>query len=85
MMGGSCDGGAFVANVFTEQMYGACRGCHFVEDSEEGRTCQVLEGRDTAAQCPELQEHIRYNEIRLYGVNADAKIENPKRRNKVRR
>ena len=46
--------------------------------------CQVLEGQDKVIYCPELQEVIRYNEVRLYGVNADEKIENPKRRRKRR-
>lgn len=85
MMGGACDGGAFVQRTFEGQMYGSCRGCHFVEDSERGRECQVLEGRDTCVQCPELQDYLRYNEIRLYGVNADIRIENPKKRKKARR
>ena len=44
--------------------------------------CQVLEGLESTVQCPELQEFLRYESIRLYGVNADAKIENPKWRKK---
>lgn len=46
--------------------------------------CQVLEGLDKVTLCPELHEFIRYNEIRLYGENADPEIENPKRRRRKR-
>lgn len=71
-MGGYCDGGAFVYDTFEQQMYGACRHCHFLSQNDEGHLyCEVLEGREPAQRCPELQEHIRYNEIRLYGMRKD--------------
>ena len=83
-MGGLCDGGAFVYKTFEEQMHGSCRDCHFLITEEYPHHCQVLEGQDKIIHCPELQEHIRYNEIRLYGENANPDIENPKRRRKRR-
>lgn len=62
-------------------MGGMCRDCHFRVWSEEGvLVCEVLEGQDKVIHCPEVQETIRYNSIRLYGVNADDRIENPKYR-----
>jgi len=65
MMGGDCNGAAFIREVFEMQMYGACRDCHFrTEDFQ----CEVLEGQDATTQCPELQEHIRYHGIKLYGM-----------------
>lgn len=74
MMGGDCDGGALVERTFETQMWGACRDCMMREEAEDQDgckvwKCQVLEGRDTLMQCPELQEHVRFNEIKLYGVN----------------
>lgn len=71
MMGGRCDGGAFVADTFENQKWGACRDCtmcEFVPEEGENR-CQVLDGRDTTMQCPELAEHVRYEGIKLYGIN----------------
>ncbi len=84
-MGGRCDGGALVYKTFEEQMHGSCRDCHFLVTEEYPHHCQVLEGQDKIIHCPELQEFIRYNEIRLYGENANPDIENPKRRRKKRR
>ena len=84
-MGGRCDGGALVYKTFEEQMHGSCRDCHFLITEEYPHHCQVLEGQDKIIHCPELQEFIRYNEIRLYGENANLDIENPKRRKRKRR
>lgn len=84
MLGGLCDGGAFVYKTFEEQMHGACRDCHFLITEEYPHHCQVVEGQDKIIHCPELQEFIRYNEIRLYGENANPDIENPKRRRRKR-
>jgi hypothetical protein len=71
-MGGRCDGAAYVDQVFTEQMYGDCRGCHLREYvAEEGATvCQVLNGIESLRECPELQARIDHHGIKLYGVNA---------------
>jgi len=82
MMGGKCGGGAFVDKTFEDQLHGACKGCNFLVESEGVMVCEVLDGRDKTIYCPELQEFLRYESIRLYGVNADAKIENPKWRKK---
>ncbi len=79
--GGECDGSHIVHATFEQQMWGECRGCHYREADDEGNVlCQVVEGRDKVTGCPEVEDHIRYNGIRLYGVNADPRIENPKRR-----
>ena len=80
MMGGRCNGGAFVSSKFEEQLYGVCRECHFRDEVDGEVRCQVLDGQDESTECPELQEVIRYNEIRLYGVNANERLDNPKRR-----
>lgn len=63
MMGGRCNGGAFVEQVFETRR--GCRDCHFLD----AHTCEVVEGRESAMRCPELEETIRYNNIKLYGVN----------------
>lgn len=76
MMGGRCDGGAYVQTVYDEQLHGVCRDCILLDNYE----CQVIGGLEPSIRCPELQEKILYEEIRLYGVNANAEIENPKRR-----
>lgn len=65
MMGGGCAGGAFVEQYF----YGSeCKDCPLSEGYGE---CQVLTGQEPAAQCPALQEFIRYEGIKLYGVNRE--------------
>lgn len=72
MMGGRCNGGAFVHAVFEAQAWGACRDCWMREartEEEGGLVCTVLDGREPELKCPELQEHIRYHGIKLYGVN----------------
>jgi hypothetical protein len=75
MMGGRCDGGAFVDKLFAEQMYGACRDCMFREYVEEegAMLCQVLQGRETTMQCPELESFVSHEGIKLYGVNRPPK------------
>lgn len=74
MMGGRCEGGAFVYHTWENQMHGICRDCMLRDEIEEwdGSSvwkCQVVEGQEPSIQCPELQEHVRYNDIQLYGVN----------------
>ena len=73
MMGGRCDGGAFVDNTFTNQMYGSCRDCLLRverEDDNEGYVveCQVIQGQEELEHCPALQEFVAFHEIRLYGI-----------------
>lgn len=65
MMGGKCDGGAFIEAVF--ELRRDCRDCHFLD----GHECEVLQGRETNMRCPALEEHVRYHGIKLYGVNND--------------
>lgn len=74
MMGGRCDGGAYVGAYFDANMHGACRDCHFRverEDDNEGYVveCQVIQGQDRVAYCPALQEFIDFHEIKLYGIH----------------
>lgn len=73
MLGGRCNGGALVHDTFENQIYGACRDCMLREEIEDydgpAIKCQVVEGREDPQECPELQEHIRVNEIKLYGAN----------------
>lgn len=71
MMGGACDGGGFVDKLFNEQMWGTCRDCMLsVYVEEEGaQLCQVLTGQEPTRECPELADLIRYEGIKLYGVN----------------
>lgn len=71
MMGGRCDGGAFVHDVFTQHQWSKCRGCmqlEYVPEHGENR-CQSLDGREELMACPELQEHVAFEGIQLYGVN----------------
>ena len=42
-----------------------CRNCHFLD----GFQCQVVDGQEPYKACPALEEHIRFNGIRIYGVN----------------
>lgn len=74
MMGGRCDGGAFVGSTFENQMYGACVGClNRVErvDDNDGYVieCQVVQGQEELRYCPALQEFIDFHEIKLYGIH----------------
>lgn len=68
-MGGACNGATFVAQVFEREMFGACRDCHFLQREDGEARCQVLDGRDSALNCPELSDHIRFHGIKLYGEN----------------
>lgn len=69
MMGGRCNGGAFVYDLFERQSWGSCRDCVFRVVDAEGLKCQVLEGLDAIIECPDLAEYIRFEGIQLYGVN----------------
>ena len=69
MMGGQCGGGGFVERFFEEQLGGECRNCNFKDDN--GYECQVVQGLEPAVKCPGLEEFIRYNGIKLYGVNRE--------------
>lgn len=71
MMGGNCDGGHVVSKTFDEQMWGDCRDCHLrVYDEERGVVeCQALTGQEEVRECPALADVIRFEGIRLYGVN----------------
>ena len=70
-MGGACDGAAFVARYFECQIYGECRDCHLREERDYEIHCQALEGREELTRCPGLDNHIRYEGIKLYGVRRE--------------
>lgn len=67
MMGGLCDGGGFVVKFFENNIGGACRHCNCMDDN--GYECQVESGREPPQQCPELQDVLRSEGVKLYGVN----------------
>lgn len=70
-MGGNCDGAAWVACFFEANVCGPCQGCSLFEPwsgGEEAR-CQVEGGQEPPRECPELADHIRFEGVKLYGVN----------------
>ncbi len=70
-LGGACDGGAYVESYFDDHMHSDCRDCpHHHRDDEGQLHCQVLEGQDRLANCPALEDYIRFEGIKRYGVNA---------------
>jgi hypothetical protein len=70
MLGGACNGGAFVDAYFETNIYGDCRDCPLIETDDEGVVrCQVLNGQEPALQCPALIEYVRFEGIKLYGEN----------------
>lgn len=71
-MGGDCNGAAFVGRYFDAQIYGACRQCNMREETDGEITCQALEGREELMRCDGLNEHVRFEGIKLYGVNRPA-------------
>lgn len=79
MMGGRCDGGAFVAETFEAQIWGSCRDCPCWEEREGEIVCQVLDGREELRECPELADFVRFENIKLYGVNKP-----PEKRSRLR-
>ena len=71
MIGGRCDGGAFVHRVFGDSGTGRdCRDCfHRQLTDGEGVVCDVLHGKEPARECPALAEFIAFHQIPQYGVN----------------
>jgi hypothetical protein len=70
-MGGRCNGGAYVDTWWETEQYGKCRDCiHYEVSEEEGLRCKVLHGGESIMECEALQEHIAFEGIKLYGVNA---------------
>lgn len=73
LLGGYCVGVAYVADFFALQAYGECRSCPLLERSEEGWLCRVLDGGEPARECEALQDYIRFEGIKLYGMNQPPK------------
>lgn len=77
MLGGECKGGAFVRTFWESHQHDKCADCLLRETRDCGTheelACQALEGREPYTACPELDEHIRYNDIKLYGANRRVK------------
>lgn len=69
MMGGNCDGGSVVGKTFEREMWGDCRDCPSWEQRECEIVCAVLDGREALHECPALTEFVRFEGIKLYGVN----------------
>ena len=65
--GGRCQGISIVANQWHENFGGGdCEGCNLVNKQECAPYCEVLMGQEKTAECPVWQEHVRFNEIRIY-------------------
>lgn len=70
-MGGDCNGGAFVSSLWERTCGGGeCRGCPLIDEGGDGeRICQVVAGIEEIMQCPELADAVRFEGVKLYGVN----------------
>lgn len=76
-MGGDCNGGAYVHEVWEKNQWGECRSCILYVQREAGEwdseygshACQVLLGQEETRECPELADRIRFEGVQLYGVN----------------
>lgn len=72
MMSGQCTGRAFIATTFEMQVYGTCRDCSLRDVQTEPEyeiRCHALDGVEKTNQCEALAEFIRFEGIRLYGMN----------------
>ena len=64
MTGGRCSG----RHIAEGHFFGSnCRDCNYLDATCGYRSCQILDGAEAITQCPEWQDVIRTNEIRLYG------------------
>ena len=70
-MGGYCDGGAWIDEFFTRELWGECKDCPLrVTDDATGEIrCQVLDGTEENRECPSLMEYVRFEGVKLYGMN----------------
>lgn len=65
--GGRCNGMWVVDNTWhTNYGGGVCATCNNLNTTEQVPFCEVLEGTEDAGQCPEWQDYVAYNEIRIY-------------------
>lgn len=73
MMGGACNGGAFVDRVWESHQCDKCQACVLFDTAQTDDgiqfVCQVLSGQEPYTACPELEEKIQFDGIKLYGVN----------------
>lgn len=64
MTGGACSG----RHIAEDYFFGSsCRECHHLGDEDGHRCCQVLDGGEKVSECPEWQEVIQREDVRLYG------------------
>ena len=72
--GGRCTGVEIVERHWNQAWGGgACQDCHFLDDDEGDRVCQVVRGQERVTECPVWVEFVRVNEVRLgprYGAAA---------------
>lgn len=62
--GGRCTGVWVVDEAWNKNWGGGdCRHCNLNDEGE----CQVLSGLEPANECPQWQEFVDYNEIKIYG------------------
>lgn len=62
--GGACHGDHIPFHQWNTYFgTGACEECH----ANEGNSCQVVDGREDAKECPVWQEFVDYESIRLLG------------------
>lgn len=73
--GASCTLLKWVARFWERHFSGSCRDCM---NFSEGQ-CQVVEGSEEPWHCPELRDHIRYEEIKLYGRAAEQRDRSERR------
>lgn len=75
-------GGRCISDVLTStwESQRGCRGCRMFDP--ERHECQALQGLEHWIYGDCMEEHIRSNEIRLYGVNKPDDWKNPAPRRK---
>lgn len=71
-MGGRCNGGGFVAELWARTYGGGpCHGCALIASGDDGVPfCQAVEGIEEPRECPELQSSLQFEGDLLCGVNA---------------
>lgn len=67
--GGLCTS-TVLFDTWRDRQYDSCRACPMYETSDDGMPeCAVENGRETWHEAPCVMDHVRYEGIKLYGVN----------------